>query len=451
MTTSSLQPYLDMARNLAIQLCRQPSIAAQDIGIAEMADLTETLLQQAGFETRRFSIVGAPPMIYGEQRGRSPYTLLLYNHYDVQPPEPLELWNSPPFEPEIRDGKLYARGVSDNKAEIAARLAAMHALRDLDGELPITIRWMIEGEEEVGSPHFGEIIEPHAEQLAADGCFWEGSGYDDQTGRPELALGVKGMLYVELSVRCLDVDAHSGSASVLPSAAWRLINALSTLRTPDGHIRIPGFYDPVRVPSEADRRALADLSDIAGEMREAYGVEHFIGGVTGTALHEQLGFTPTCNIAGIVSGYTGEGIKTVLPGQARCKIDFRLVPDQDPDDVLRALRAHLDVEGYGDVQIEVLGSADPVRTPLDDPFARTVSAAAQSFEDKPPQVAPMMGGSLPLLGPLRRYVGVPGLSAPTNAGYYDSRAHAPNENIRLTDLDRAVASTVHLLRTLGET
>src|SRR5437016_768112 len=195
-----LNEHLYEAQAILEQLCRQPSIAAQNVGIAEMSDLVEDLLSDAGFKTQRLVTEGAPPVIYGEMSGRSPFTILLYNHYDVQPAEPLELWQSPPFEPTVRDGKLYARGSSDNKGEIAARLAAIRALLAVNGELPITLRWVIEGEEEIGSPHFGAIAEKYAELLKADGCFWEGENFGP-TGRPELLLGTKGLLYVQLDVQ----------------------------------------------------------------------------------------------------------------------------------------------------------------------------------------------------------------------------------------------------------
>ncbi|HEX9369674.1 MAG TPA: M20/M25/M40 family metallo-hydrolase, partial [Roseiflexaceae bacterium] len=209
--TDALRSYLDAnageAQALLERLCRQPSVVAQGLGMAEMADLTESLLREAGFSTRRLHAEGAPPAIYAEQQGHGsgnragrPYTLLLYNHYDVQPAEPIELWHSPPFKPTVRDGKLYARGSSDNKGEIAARLAAIRALRAAHGELSITIRWIIEGEEEIGSPHFAAIAEPHAELLKADGCLWEGSSFGPD-GRPELVLGTKGLLYVQFDVQ----------------------------------------------------------------------------------------------------------------------------------------------------------------------------------------------------------------------------------------------------------
>jgi acetylornithine deacetylase/succinyl-diaminopimelate desuccinylase-like protein len=429
-----LQPYLDQAHDLLVQLCRRPSVAAQHQSIPETADFVESQLKAAGFATRQLIHTGASPAVYGEQRGKSPFTLLLYNHYDVQPPEPLELWDSPPFEPTVRDGKLFARGVADNKGEIAARLAAIHALRDQDGEVPITIRWIIEGEEEIGSSHFEEIVRPHAGLLKANGCFWEGSGF-----------------YIELSVRQMSSDAHSGAAGILPSAAWRLVQALATIRGPDGRARLPGFYEAVRPPTPEEREALADTTSIEEQMKETYGIERFVDDLTGLALRERAAFSPTCNIAGLTAGYGGEGIKTVLPAEARAKMDCRLVPNQRPEDVINSVRKHLDSQGYDDVNIEVLGSCLPTLTPIEDPFVRRVRTLAGTFSDARPSIMPLIAGSLPLLEAMQRFAGASGLSAPTNVAYWGSRAHAPNENIRLADLHRGVAMNVHLMRGLGKT
>src|SRR5579859_3773779 len=283
--TVYLAQYHGEAQGLLEQLCRQPSVAAQNLGIEDMAAMVETLLIGAGFSTQHLYAEGAPPAIYGELRGRSSYTLLLYNHYDVQPAEPLNLWHSPPYEPTIRDGKFYARGAADNKGEIASRLAAIRALRATYGELPITLRWIIEGEEEIGSPHFEAIASKYADLLRADGCLWEGANFDE-SGRPSLTLGTKGLLYVQLDVQGTGVDAHSGSAPILPSAAWRLIQALATLRTPEGHVRIPGFYDAVRPPTKEQLAAIAEQSNEEAEMREAYKVDRFVDNLSGAALME---------------------------------------------------------------------------------------------------------------------------------------------------------------------
>ena len=445
---SYLASHAGEAQSLLEQLCRQPSIAAQGLGMDETADLVESLLIQAGFSTQRLCVEGAPPAIYGEQRGRSPFTLLLYNHYDVQPADPLDLWHSPPFEPTVRDNKLYARGVSDNKGGIATRLAAVRALRAAHGELPITIRWIIEGEEEVGSPHFAALAERYADLLSADGCLWEGAGFDPE-GRPGIVLGAKGMLYVQYEVQSIAHDAHSGAAPALPSAAWRLVQALASLRNGDGRVRIPGFYDDVRAPTQAQLDALADQTDMAAEMRARYGIETFVDGLSGVALRERQAYGPTANIAGLLSGYTEDGVKTVLPARAMAKMDFRLVPDQDPQDILAKLRAHLDAEGFGDVRVCALGSAEPVVTPIEHPFVQRIVEIARAFTGAPPSISPLMGGTLPLLGDLRRFVGVPGLSAPGNAGYWASGAHAPDEHIRLDDLARAVRFNCHMFEGLA--
>ena len=445
--TSYLESHQHDAQQLLEQICRQPSVAAQNIGMAEMADMVESLLTETGFKTQRLHVEGAPTAIFGELPGRSDYTILLYNHYDVQPAEPFDLWHSPPFEPTVRDGKLYARGASDNKGELAARLAAIRALRAVHGELPITLHWIIEGEEEIGSPHFAALAEKYSTLLKADGCLWEGCGFD-ASDRPEMTMGTKGLLYVQLDVQGTGIDTHSGAAPILPSAAWRMVQALATLRTPEGHIRIPGFYDAALPPSEEQLGAIADQSNEEAEMREAYHVDKFVDNLTGAALLERYSFAPTCNIAGLVSGYTGEGSKTVLPAKAMAKIDFRLVPNQDPDDILAKLRSHLDEQGYSDISITTFGKAEPVVTPMHEPFARRIADIARDFSGKEPSVTPITGGTLPLLGSLRRFVGVPGLCAPGNATYWGSGAHAPNEHIRLSDLERAVRFNCHMFMVL---
>jgi len=447
------EPYLEShageAQTLIEQLCRQPSIAAQNLGLNETADLAQSLLDEAGFATQQLKIEGAPPAVYGEQRGRNPFTLLLYNHYDVQPPDPLDLWESPPFEPTVRDGKLFARGVCDNKGEIGTRLAAIHALRAVDGELPITVRWIIEGEEEVGSPHFAALAERYANLLRADAGLWEGGGFDVDD-RPEIALGTKGLLYVQFEVEGTGIDAHSGEAPILPSAAWRLVEALASLRTPEGGSRIPGFYDDVLPPTEVQLEALANKTDNEEQLRQAFQVDQFLDGVTGMELRERRAFRPTSNIAGLLSGYTGEGVKTVLPARAMAKMDFRLVPNQDPDDILAKLRSHLKAGGYEDIQVIKLGGAEPVVTPMEHPFVQRILEISERFAGKPPSVTPIVGGTLPLLGALRRHVGVPGLMGPGNAAYWASGAHAPNEHVRLSDIDRAVRFNCTMFDALGQ-
>lgn len=286
------------------RLCAQPSVSAQGLGINECAELVATMLAEHGFASEVMP-TGGHPVVYGEGAGRADKTLLFYLHYDVQPPEPLDLWESPPFALTRRGDKLYARGVSDDKGHIIARLAAVAAVRHVLGELPCNIKWLIEGEEEIGSVHMPDFVAAHAAKLAADACVWEFGGVD-YAGTPTLTLGMRGMCYVELSVRTASRDAHSGlGGSIFPNAAWRLTWALQSLKDADERILIPGFYDDVLPPGERDLALLAALPDEAAQMREMYALSGFLGGVSGEVLKRQAVFAPTCTICGLTAGIKG--------------------------------------------------------------------------------------------------------------------------------------------------
>jgi len=438
------------ALGLLERLCREPSVSAEGRALDTTAALVEELLADTGFATRQLQVDDAPPAVYGEQRGRSAYTLLLYNHYDVQPVDPLELWDSPPFELTRRDGKVYARGTADNKGELAVRLAVIRALLEESGELPCTIRWIVEGEEEIGSPHFDEIVRQNIEALRADACLWEGSPARLTDGRPSIGLGFKGVLAVRLNVRLLASDAHSSVAAVAESAAWRLVQALASLRDASGRVRITGFYDTVRAPTDAERQAIAEMSDATEEdLRESLGIDEFIDGLNGAELRERAAFAPTCNIAGFRSGYSGPGMKTVLPAEASAWLDFRLVPDQTAADTLDLLRAHLRIEGFEDVEVNALASAEAAGTSIHDPFVEQVRRVAEETAGRPASVAPRIGATLPIIASLDRHLGVPGVAPPDNPFYFGANAHAPNEHIRLDDLRPAIAFTEALLEALG--
>jgi acetylornithine deacetylase/succinyl-diaminopimelate desuccinylase-like protein len=440
----------DEAVRLTDLLCRQPSVSAEGRALDETAELVDVLLSELGFATRRLRADQGPDAVYGELAGRSESTLLLYNHYDVQPVDPLDLWESPPFEPVVRDGKLFARGASDNKAELAVRLAVLRALRDEHGQLPLRVRWIVEGEEEIGSPNFDEIVRRHADLLRADLAFWEGSSAQAADGRPQITLGYKGLLGVRLDVQKLSTDAHSGLAAIAPSAAWRLVEALASLREPDGTVLVDGFYDRVLAATDAERAALADASARDDDiLRESLGIAEFAGGLTGTALAERSGFHPTSNIAGIHSGYGGPGFKTVLPKEASAWMDFRLVPDQRPDEILELVRSHLDRHGFDDVRVTPVSVGRPAKTPVDHPLVRRVAEVAEQVTGQAASITPFSAGTLPMVASLADHLGVPGLSAPDNPTYAGSRAHAPNEHIRLADIGPAVRFTYAALQQLA--
>ncbi len=441
---SYLNERLDESIAELARLTAQPSVGAQNWGMQECAALVGEMLRQRGFQTEIMPTGGAP-VVYGERKGRSEKTLLIYNHYDVQPPEPLELWDSPPFEPQLRDGKLYGRGVSDDKGQLVARLFAIDALLHATGELPCTVKFIIEGEEETSSVHLHDFVANNLERLKADACLWEFGGVDHREV-PMQYLGLRGICYVELSVQTANGDAHSGlGGSIFPNAAWRLVWALNSLKGPDERIRIPGFYDAVRPPSARERELFDALPEVADEYKQRYGVKNFIKGLTdGVELRIAEVFEPTCTICGLTSGYQGPGSKTVLPAQASAKLDFRLVPNQTPEEVLRLLRAHLDAQGFSDVQITYLGGEPAALTDPDDPFVDLVVRTAATVYDAPMQLVPLVGGSGPNY-PFIHLLKLPVVTA--GAGYPGTLAHAPNENIRL---DLYLKHAMHMARMMTE-
>ena len=439
-----LNTNLDRSLEELARLCAQPSIAAQNLGMQECAELVAEMLKTREFEVEIMPTDGAP-VVYAERKGKADKTLMFYNHYDVQPPEPLEEWDSPPFEPVIRDGKMYARGVADDKGHIVSRLHAIDAILDQDGELPCNIKFVIEGEEETSSVHLHEFIEVHQAKLAADACVWEFGGVDHRE-IPIQYLGLRGICYVELSVRTASIDAHSGlGGSIFPNAAWRLVWALRSIKGTDEIIRLPGHYDAVVPPSARDMELLEALPEVSKEYRERYGVENFLKDLTGgVELRKEEVFVPTCTICGFNSGYQGEGAKTVLPAFASAKVDFRLVPNQKPEDVLLSLRKFLDEGGFEDIEITYLGGEPPARTDPDDPFVKLVVDAAEPVYGVPMQIAPMIGGS----GPNYPFVHTLGLSVVTaGVGYPGSQAHAPNENMRI---DLYLKGAEHIARIIKE-
>jgi acetylornithine deacetylase/succinyl-diaminopimelate desuccinylase-like protein len=429
------------------RLCAQPSVSAQNWGLQECAALVGEMLEARGFQVQIIPTPGAP-VVYAERSGKSDRTLLFYNHYDVQPVEPLELWDSLPFEPQIRDGKMYARGVSDDKGHLVSRLFAIDALLNEEGELPCNVKFIIEGEEETSSIHLNEFVRTHRDLLAADACVWEFGGVDHED-TPMQFLGLRGICYVELSVETASQDVHSGlGGSIFPNSAWRLVWALNSLKGPDEHILIPGFYDAVKPPSSRDVELMAALPETAAEYRQRYGLDYFLKGLEGgVELRLAEVFEPTCTICGLTSGYQGPGSKTVLPARASAKVDFRLVPDQTPEQVLEQLRAYLDAQGFADVQVAFLGGEAPARTDPDDPFVQLVVNAADGIYDRPMQLVPMVGGS----GPNHAFVEHLGLPIVTaGVGYPGAQAHAPNENIRLDLYEKGARHIVRILKLFGE-
>ena len=428
------------------RLCRQPSVAAQSNGVLECAQLTKQMLEETGFSARILSTEDPRyPVVYAERGGRSPKVLLFYNHQDVQPAEPLELWDSPPFEPTERDGRIYARGVSDDKGHLVARFAALKAILAVRGELPCGVKFCIEGAEEIGSPGFVQFVEEHQELLRADACIWEGGGVN-WNGAPQITLGLKGILYVQMEVRSASQDSHSSYATVVPNPAWRLVWALSTLKDREENILIPGFYDDVRQPTQQELEAVAKMPSEEANVKEELGIAGFLKGVEGEELRSRHLFEPTCTICGIESGYTGEGTKTVLPAIAKAKVDFRLVPAMRHDDILEKLRAHLDAQGFEDVVFSHSDGENASRTAMDSPFVRLVTEAARDVYGREPIMVPTMAGSGPMYC-MSEGLGLP--IASSGVGSPEDKIHAPNENTRIDLFLKGILHAAAILDEFG--
>ena len=440
----NLNSYIDET----IELCKHASISAQGGPVMrECANTVARTLLRHGFETQTFETPGNP-VVVGTAKGKSDRTLLFYNHYDVQPADPLDLWTTPPFEPTVRDGILYARGSKDDKGEFVARIAAVDAAREANGgTLPCGVTFVVEGEEESGSPYIAQFVLDHLDLLKSHGAIWEEGGIDHK-GHPVNLLGARGVLKVELVAETMSMDAHSGSAHNLPNAAWRLIESLTTLRSPDGKILIRGFYDDAKPPSELDLKYIDEATQTEPWLREKYKVRQFVGGLTGKDI-ERAVFNPTCNIQGIISGYTGEGSKTVIPCRASVKIDFRLVPDQDPDDIFEKLCAHLREKGFDDVIANKgRGRMWPYKASPDNPFVELTRHTAEEVYQKQALIRPMNGGSSPVYAFAKPLGGIPVVRA--GVGYANSRTNAPDENVRLIDFENAARHIARIVEGFGE-
>ena len=412
------------ALELLIQLASQPSVSATGQGIAECADLVKGLLDDLGASPKTYTVGEGSPVVAGEIKSRKNpnKTVLFYNHYDVQPPEPLELWETPPFTPTLREGSVYGRGVADDKGELVGRLKLTEAFLKVEGDLPCNFKFFFEGEEETGSVHLRQYLERYPEIFEADAVVWE-FGNVDPKGRPNVTLGVKGILYVELTSRNAKRDLHSSYGAIVENPAWRLVGALNEIKKAD-RILVPGWYDEVRGFSEEELKAVREFPYEAESVKEDFGIAAFIGDMDGEDAKRALAGKPTATICGLNSGYTGMGSKTVLPSEASAKIDFRLVPDQDPEVLAGRLRKHLDERGFRDVNVRYSEGERAKRTAPSDPIAVAAREAALDVYGLKPNVVVSSAGT----GPMYLF------SAPCVAiggGHTFSNAHAPNENIRI--------------------
>ncbi len=378
------------------ELVAQPSISALNVGLKECAELVRIKMADLGLNARLLPVEGGPDAVFGELK-TSPdaKNLVIYNHYDVQPVEPLDEWKSEPFKAEERDGKLYGRGAGDDKGELAARLSAIKAIVDSGGSIKPNIKWLVEGEEEVGSPHLHSFVLKNKTMLKGDGCLWEG-GDRSPSGRSEVHLGVKGLLYVEFRVKVGEKDQHSQYGAIAPNPAWRLVNLLKTIKDEKEKILIDGFYDDVAKPTPQEQKFLRQNEFSVKGLQKALQINYLMEEKNDVATVTKHLFSPTANIAGFGSGYQGSGAKTIVPKEAFVKMDFRLVSKMHGADIERKLKKHLRTHGFDDVKLVIYSKEDPAKTPVESYIARILIESTELVEREKPNVWPTIAGTGPM-------------------------------------------------------
>ncbi|MBL9080428.1 MAG: dipeptidase [Planctomycetales bacterium] len=432
------------------QLLRIPSVSAQSTHKGDIRAAAEWVAGQFRDMGMKAEICETPghPIVYAElcQAPGAP-TALVYGHYDVQPPDPLDLWETPPFEPTRRNGNLYARGATDDKGQMFTHVKSAEAWLKTVGKLPINLKFLIEGEEEVGSEHLDDYIRLNRERLKCDVCVISDTSQFGP-GLPAITYGLRGISYFELKLQGPDRDLHSGvfgGAVVNPANA--LVKMLTALVDDQGRVQVPGFYDDVTPLTERERKEFAALPYDEAEFKSAIGVKELNGEADFTNI-ERRWARPTCDINGLTSGYQGEGAKTVLPAKASAKFSFRLVPNQDPANLKAALETFLKERCPAGITMELIGyhGAPGVVVPLESPYvAAAVKAVEHGFGRRP--VFIREGGSIPVVSTFHDLLGVDTLLL--GWGLNDDNTHSPNEKFCLADFHRGIKTSAALWEELG--
>jgi len=439
-----------------IRLLSQPSISTTSEGVEKCTKLVQDLCRKYGFDKiKKIETSGQPSIIAKAFVDHDPDneepTLLIYGHYDVQPVDPNK-WTKPPFEPDIRKGvngkkRIYARGAGDNKGQWFAHLCAIKALRESD-RLPINIALILEGEEEMGSPHLRQVIRENKADIKADFAYMS-DGPIDESNSPQILMGVRGLLYVEIQVEGANRDLHSGIfGGTVPNPAWELVQILDTMKDEKGVINIDGFYDDVLEITDEDKEVLQNIPIDEDKIKKDLKIRTFAEG-PGESYHEKLMFYPTLNIAGFTSGYRGEGVKTIIPSEARVKIGMRLVADQDPEDIFKKFSDHVRKHESGTVDLDIIyhDSMKPYRAKLDSRYVKPIINAVEYAWNQEPVLKPAAGGSLPSYLFVEE-LGIDCIVVPyANA---DENNHSPDENLVLEYFKNGIKTTYKVLENLSD-
>ncbi|MBG6147090.1 acetylornithine deacetylase/succinyl-diaminopimelate desuccinylase-like protein [Labrenzia sp. EL_142] len=423
---------------------RHPSISAHDIGIRKVAEMLVSHLDGLGFDAGLVETPGHPFVLGHLTVDPSKPTVLLYGHYDVQPPDPLDAWISPPFEPTLRDGRIWARGIGDNKGQHFAQLLAIETHLKVNGSLPCNVIFLLEGEEEIGSPQIAEFVRQNAERLQAD-LVVTSDGPLHESGQPVITFGVRGVASFDLLAKGASRDVHSGNfGGVVPNPIWTLVHLLATMKDPDGYITVEGITEPVIPASNVEREVISRLPDDEAAVKADLELTE-LDGPKERPYWDRLMFHPTLTINGLHGGYGGPGSKTVLPNEAIAKCDIRLVEPLTPDYVFERVEAHV-ARFAPEVKVVRHNGMLPSKTPLTSRFAVPLIEAVKSARGVEPLVYPTVGGSLP------DYVFTKILDKPAFVIPYanaDEANHAPNENLEVERFIDGIKTGAAVLVELG--
>ena len=431
-----------------IDLCRYPSISAQKKGLQVCASVLVEHIRAIGLHGEIMPMGGPdnPPLVYGRlDVPGAKRTLFIYGHFDVQPPEPLKAWETPPFQPEIRNGRIYGRGTGDNKGQFFAHLKSIEALSNAGDGVPMNLRILLDPQEEIGSPMLEDFVTKHADLFRAD-FGYNADGSAGEGNVPMLSFGNRGVCAVEVRARAGSRDTHSGQfGGLMPNAACRLVDFLKTLRDESGRVRIEGFYENVLPPDDADQAAMEAIPFEQTAWLREMGLSREDGPEEWSHF-EKVMFRPALNINGLTSGYGGSGPKTVIPCEALAKIDMRLVKNQTPVEIFEKFVSHARKNGFGDLEIIPQMQYYPSKTPLGHSMGRVVIAAVKDVFEREPLIYPVTGGSNPSYI-FNELCGIPMVKVPY--ANFDESNHAPNENLSLDFFRKGIMTSARVIRDLG--
>ena len=418
--------------------------------VQRAAQFVADSLKRAGLENVEIIPTAKHPLVYADWlHAPGKPTVLCYGHYDVQPPDPLELWTSPPFEPTLRDGNLYARGSADDKGQMYMHVKAVEALRAVNGTLPVNLKFLIEGEEEIGGESVAKYVAENAAKLKADVALVSDTALYAE-GIPTLCIGLRGLVYTEIECRGAARDLHSGLyGGAAPNAVFALIELLSKLKDHSGRIMIPGMYGDVQAPSPAEKKSWESLPFNEAEFLKNEVGSKALTGEKGYSVLEKVWARPTLEVHGIAGGFTGAGAKTVIPATATAKVSMRLVPNQNPEKILAAYKKFVKENTPAGVEMEVrvLSSGPAIMVNLDHP---AINVAARAFKDilGRETVFVRSGGSIPIVGDFATHLGIPTILM--GFGLPDDGLHSPNEKYKLANYYSGIMTIAHFFEEYGK-